>query len=314
MSRERAPQPRIPAPSPEPTRSTMQPSGAPACCACSISTNCSPLPRRSAGEKPFAGERLAIVTNGGGIGVLAVDRLVDSVARSPACRRRRSPQLDRVLPPTWSRGNPVDIIGDAGPDALRGCAGGAPGGSRPTTRCSRSTCRPPWRALPRRRWPSSRRCRASRARGGRHKPVFAVWLAEDERAARAFEAARIPHFATEAEAVRGFMHLVRYREAQDDLMETPDSLPIDFVPDTATARQVVAAALADDRQWLDPLQVQRALAGLRHPGGAGRAGARCRRGGRRRAADPRRGRHGGREDPVSRHRAQIRHRRRASSI
>ena len=55
------------------------------------------------------------------------------------------------------------------------------------------------------------------------------------------------------------MHLVRYREAQDDLMETPDSLPIDFVPDTATARQVVAAALADGREWLDPLQVNALL-------------------------------------------------------
>src|SRR5262245_7160934 len=63
------------------------------------------------------GKRLAILTNGGGLGVLAVDRLAElggvTAALSPATRAR----LDAVLPPTWSRTNPVDIIGDA--DAAR---------------------------------------------------------------------------------------------------------------------------------------------------------------------------------------------------
>src|SRR6476620_2554878 len=61
------------------------------------------------------GKRLAILTNGGGIGVLAVDRLVElggiPADISPATRE----QLDAVLPPTWSKSNPVDIVGDADP-------------------------------------------------------------------------------------------------------------------------------------------------------------------------------------------------------
>ena len=59
------------------------------------------------------GNRLAILTNGGGIGVLAADRLTDfngSLADLSASTRA---ELDRVLPPTWSKSNPVDIIGDA---------------------------------------------------------------------------------------------------------------------------------------------------------------------------------------------------------
>ena len=63
------------------------------------------------------GKRLAILTNGGGIGVLAVDRLVElggiPAAIAPATREK----LDAVLPPTWSGSNPVDIVGDA--DAAR---------------------------------------------------------------------------------------------------------------------------------------------------------------------------------------------------
>src|SRR3954447_17286416 len=67
-------------------------------------------------ESPI-GKRLAILTNGGGIGVLAVDRLVElggvAAALSPAVHDK----LDSVLPPTWSGSNPIDIVGDA--DAAR---------------------------------------------------------------------------------------------------------------------------------------------------------------------------------------------------
>jgi len=86
-----------------------------------------------------------------------------------------------------------------------------------------------------------------------------VWLGEDEVSKRAFENVGIPHYATEADAVRGFMHLVHYREAQDLLMETPDSLPRDFAPDSASARMIVAGALRESRQWLDPIEVNRLL-------------------------------------------------------
>ena len=84
------------------------------------------------------------------------------------------------------------------------------------------------------------RDRAKRHRG---KPVFAVWLGEDAAAAKAFESAGIPHFGTEADAVQGFMHLVRYREAQEIFMKTPDSLPQDFAPDVVTARRIVAGVV-----------------------------------------------------------------------
>src|SRR5436309_1990434 len=67
------------------------------------------------GSRP--GKRLAILTNGGGIGVLAVDRLVElgGIPASLSADARKN--LDAVLPPTWSGANPVDIVGDA--DASR---------------------------------------------------------------------------------------------------------------------------------------------------------------------------------------------------
>jgi len=67
--------------------------------------------------RPFPGKRLAILTNGGGIGVLAVDRLVDLGGTLAAISPETMKRLDARLPPIWSRANPVDIAGDA--DAAR---------------------------------------------------------------------------------------------------------------------------------------------------------------------------------------------------
>ncbi|KAA2238032.1 bifunctional acetate--CoA ligase family protein/GNAT family N-acetyltransferase [Salinarimonas soli] len=215
-------------------------------------------------QKPFAGKRLAILTNGGGVGVLAVDRLVDLGGSLAGLSEGTGAVLDSLLPETWSHANPVDIIGDA--DATRYATSldallkddandAVLVMNVPTAMASAAEAAEAVVETVRR----------DRASGYRRKPVFAVWLGEDGRSASAFESAGIPHFATEADAVQGFMHLVRYREAQDALMETPDSLPQDFVPDAATARAIVAAVIAEGRTWLDPLEVSRLLAAYQIP-------------------------------------------------
>ena len=63
--------------------------------------------------RPFSGNRLAILTNGGGIGVLAVDRLMDLGGTLATLSPATMNALDAALPPIWSRANPVDIAGDA---------------------------------------------------------------------------------------------------------------------------------------------------------------------------------------------------------
>src|SRR5579859_305062 len=62
---------------------------------------------------PPAGDRLAILTNGGGMGVLATDALMEGGGELAALNDATLKTLDGLLPPTWSHGNPVDVIGDA---------------------------------------------------------------------------------------------------------------------------------------------------------------------------------------------------------
>ncbi|MBL0404870.1 bifunctional acetate--CoA ligase family protein/GNAT family N-acetyltransferase [Microvirga aerilata] len=209
-------------------------------------------------QKPFPGNRLAVLTNGGGIGVLAVDRLIDLGGRLAALSDKTREALDAILPPTWSHANPIDIVGDATPARYAGALEALLADPEndavlilnvPTAIASASDVAAAVADVVRR----------DRSRGYRQKPVFAAWIGEDPDSARAFEEARIPHFATEADAVRGFVQLVRYREAQNQLMETPDSLPHDFEPDVAAAQAVIAHALAQGRRWLDPLEVNALL-------------------------------------------------------
>jgi acetyltransferase len=82
-----------------------------------------------------------------------------------------------------------------------------------------------------------------------------VWLGGERGASELFEGARIPSYATEADAVRGFMHMVRYRETVDQLMATPPNVSEHFTPNTAAARQIAASVMADGRTWLDPIEI-----------------------------------------------------------
>ena len=72
------------------------------------------------GKQPRpAGPRLAIVTNGGGPGVLATDALIECGGKLAELSAKTFDELNKLLPPHWSRGNPVDILGDASPETLR---------------------------------------------------------------------------------------------------------------------------------------------------------------------------------------------------
>jgi acetyltransferase len=71
----------------------------------------------AAGRMP-KGSRLAILTNGGGPGVLAADAVADKGAVLAKLSDAGRAALDAVLPPTWSHANPVDVIGDADPQRL----------------------------------------------------------------------------------------------------------------------------------------------------------------------------------------------------
>ncbi|WP_114395488.1 bifunctional acetate--CoA ligase family protein/GNAT family N-acetyltransferase [Oleisolibacter albus] len=208
------------------------------------------------------GDRLGILTNGGGIGVLATDALITGGGRLAQLAPETIAKLDAVLPPTWSKGNPVDIIGDAPgkryADALRimledrnldavlvlNC----PAAVADSQDAAQSVL-------------AEIQAHHSQPGGGRKVPVLTSWLGEHQAAAsrRLFAQRRIPDYPTPNQAVRAFLHLVRYRKNQDMLMETPASVPEQFDVDMAAARAQVEAALAEGRPWLTEFEAKEVL-------------------------------------------------------
>lgn len=200
----------------------------------------------AAKQRP-AGDRLAILSNGGGIAVLATDALIDEggvLAPLDAVTRQR---LDGVLPPTWSRGNPVDIIGDA--DGAR-YAGALEALLESDSNDAVLVLNCPTGVTSSLEAAEAVIDTASGA--GSDKPVLTSWVGEKTaQAARTrFAAARMADFATPEEAVKAFMHLVDYQRSQAALMETPPAQPGDFTPDKEGAAAILAAAVREGREWL----------------------------------------------------------------
>jgi acetyltransferase len=201
------------------------------------------------------GPRLAIVTNGGGLGVLAVDALVDRGGELTVLEAATLARLDAALPSNWSRGNPVDIVGGAPPERFAAAldivlADPACDGVL-VLHCPTALSA----GL------DAARAVADVSRRHPAAALFTGWIGErTAHAARAeLAAAHVPTYDTPEQAIRGFMHRVEYRRSQELLLETPPSQP-ELVADEGTVRAAFAAADAAGREWLTALETQAVLA------------------------------------------------------
>ncbi len=191
------------------------------------------------------GERLAILTNGGGAGVLATDSLLDFEGTLAELSAETLAALGTTLPATWSHANPVDIIGDAPPEryaaALKVLL------HAPEVDCVVILNCPTAVAS------STDAAKAViETAQTEQKTVLTNWLGARAaaQARQLFNAARIPTYDTPDQAVRGFMHIVHYRRAQRLLMEVPPSTAGEFVPRAKDAADIVKAVLSRGQEWL----------------------------------------------------------------
>ncbi len=200
--------------------------------------------------KSVKGNRLAIITNGGGTGVLAADTLADLHGTLAHLEQKTLDALDGVLPPTWSHGNPVDIIGDAGPDRYRAAivevmldgntdavmVMNVPTALASSTDAAKATIE----------------AVAEGRKLGSTKPVLASWLqrSKSEEVKPLFREAKIPDFVTPGAAVRGIIQLSRYGAAQAELMQTPPALPAEMHFNYDAVEADIALALKEGRKLM----------------------------------------------------------------
>jgi len=212
-----------------------------------------------------AGPRLVIVTNAGGPAVLAADSLIDYGGQIAQLSEETKKTLEANLPPYWSHGNPVDILGDADINryemAIRTCIADpnvdgvlviytAQGVTAPTQVAETVT----------------------KIAADRRKPILTVWMGEQSKARELFYKNRIPTYPTPEEAVKTYMYMYRYRRNLDLLYETPEELSVDLEPPKSHLKVTIRRAAKDEKRsalsqsdvdrFLDAYGIQRARGNL----------------------------------------------------
>ncbi len=206
------------------------------------------------------GERLAVITNGGGPGVMAADRAADLGLELATLSSATFESMQRLLPATWSHGNPIDLIGDAGPDRYRAAVGACladPGVDGIVVVLTPQAMTAPEEAA-----------RAVvEAAAGASKPVIAAWMGEAsvEVARAQMRKAGLPVFRGPETAVETFAHLAQFYRNQRALLEAPGPLAHTEPPDAEGARAIVAAALAEGRRQLSGPESKALLEAYRIP-------------------------------------------------
>ena len=200
------------------------------------------------------GNRLAVVTNGGGPGVMAADHAAVSGVELAQLAQSTLEALDACLPSHWPRGNPVDILGDA--TASRLAQALAP------VLADKDVDAVLTLFSPQQILSSDEAANAIIARAkGTAKPVLTAWLGESQVSAgrSVAEKAGLPVFRSPESAVAAFGTLAEYRTAQRLLLEVPAPLASNVQPDLDTARSIAQAVIRSGRTALSETEATRLL-------------------------------------------------------
>jgi acetyltransferase len=168
------------------------------------------------------GPHLTIVTNAGGPGVLATDMLIGNGGKLTELSTETFNAFNQLLPPHWSRNNPVDILGDAGPEKYARAVEIA----AKDDNCDGVLVILTPQAMTD---PTGTAEEVKKFAKIDSKPVLASWMGGQETGPgeAILNAAGIPTFAYPDTAARAFQYMWRYSQNLKALYETPALLAED---------------------------------------------------------------------------------------
>ncbi|GAB4279827.1 MAG: bifunctional acetate--CoA ligase family protein/GNAT family N-acetyltransferase [Candidatus Promineifilaceae bacterium] len=213
------------------------------------------------------GPRLTIVTNAGGPGVLATDALIAAGGELTPLSDETTAKLDAILPPHWSRGNPIDILGDADPkrykEAIKIAANDANSDGLLVVLTPQAMTQPTKTAQ------EMKKLYGRPAGYTYGKPVLASWMGGADVAAgeAILNQANIPTFPFPDTAARTFQYMWRYARRLKSLYETP------FLPEEtdeiaqkhAAVSQMIQEIRATGRTLLTELESKQILTAYNIP-------------------------------------------------
>ena len=206
------------------------------------------------------GSRLAIVTNGGGAGVIAADKTASCSVELAAFSDETEKKLRALLPAAGSLGNPVDVLGDA--DAARYAGALEACLQDPGTDAALAMLVP--QALTDATPVAAEVARLAKSQ---KKPIFTCWLGEQTMAAsrKLLTDEGVPTFRTPESAVVAFAATAAYQSNQQLLLQVPEPLGRSGRPELEGARLIIDEALSEGRSVLNVTESKALLAAFHIP-------------------------------------------------
>ncbi len=171
------------------------------------------------------GRDVAVVTNAGGLGVMATDSIIEHGGRLAKLPDTMLEALDAALPAYWSHANPIDVLGDAGSErfavAVKACL------EEPGIHGILLIYTPQGNARP-----DEMAEKIAALAKGSQKPIIAALVGGEtvEDGRRILQDAGIPCYETPEYAVKTYLGMYDYSRNLELLYETPGELPIDVAP------------------------------------------------------------------------------------
>ena len=196
-------------------------------------------------KKTPRGARLAIVSNAGGPGVMATDALLERHGVLAALTEQTLDVLNSELPAAWSRGNPVDLLGDAPPDRFGKAVDAVFADEKVDGVLTILT---PQAMTD----PTGVAQAVIAASHKSQKPMLTAWMGGESvrEGINLFNREGIPTYDSPEQGVHAFMYLVSYARNRQLLYETPREVPLEFPLNRSKLREVFDTNLAEGHNVL----------------------------------------------------------------
>ncbi|VVB53529.1 Acetate--CoA ligase [ADP-forming] I [uncultured archaeon] len=209
------------------------------------------------GKQPLPkGPNLAIITNAGGPGVMASDSIISLGGKLARLSSETIEKLNSILPSHWSKGNPIDLLGDA--NALRYVAAAEACFSDENVDCVLIIYTPQGSSDPDEIAVKILDLYKNKKFS---KPYFTSFMGyEDvEKANHILTDNGVPTYSTPEQAVSTYMYMYQYKRNLELLYETPVELPVESTPPKQPLASIIRSAAREDRKILTETESKRFL-------------------------------------------------------
>lgn len=186
--------------------------------------------------------RVAVVTNAGGPGVIATDYLISKGGHLAELEKTTIKALDDLLPSAWSRSNPIDLLGDADHIRYRKAVELALKDGNSDAVLVILTPQEMTN-------PTKVAQEIVKINNKEGKTLMASWMGGEDVAEgrRILEKGKVPIYRSPEDAIRTFSSIYSYSKNLEFLKETPGSIPHAFVPKSAKNKKIIKKAAAEER-------------------------------------------------------------------